>query len=196
MSSKPLVSIVTPSFNQGPFLEETIQSVLEQTYDPIEYIVIDGGSTDSSIEIIRRHERQLAYWVSEPDKGQSHGINKGLHRSTGAVIGWLNSDDTLLPDAVARVVDAMQDTPTVVHGSVHLIDAQSEIIARPKLSKRNQEFGIQTIVGEGLVNQPGAFWNRVAMDRAGYLNENLNYIMDYELWVRMALAGASFKRLG
>jgi glycosyltransferase involved in cell wall biosynthesis len=196
MKGKPLVSIVTPSFNQGLFLEETIKSVLAQTYSPIEYIVIDGGSTDSSIEIIRRHERQLAYWVSEPDKGQSHGINKGLRRSTGTIIGWLNSDDTLQPDAVDRVVEAMQDAPTVVHGSVHLVDARSRLIARPKLAKRNQEFGLQTIVGEGLVNQPGAFWNRVAMDRTGYLNENLNYIMDYELWVRMALAGASFKRLG
>ena len=196
MKGKPLVSIITPSFNQGPFLEETIESVLAQTYDPIEYIVIDGGSTDNSVEIIRRYADRLAYWVSEPDRGQSHGINKGLDRSSGAIIGWLNSDDTLMPDAVVRVVEAMQDTPMVVHGSVRLIDAESNIIARPKLSKRNQEFGLQTIVGEGLVNQPGAFWNRAVMERVGHLNEDLNYIMDYELWVRMALAGADFKRLG
>ena len=195
MKGKPLVSIVTPSFNQGPFLEETIESVLAQSYAPIEYIVIDGGSTDSSVQIIRKYESQLAYWTSEPDKGQSNGINKGLRRSTGTIIGWLNSDDTLLPDAVARVVQAMQDIPMVVHGSVRLVDAKSEIIARPKLSKRNQEFSLRTLVGEGLVNQPGAFWNRAAMEPTGYLNEDLNYIMDYELWVRMALAGASFKRL-
>lgn len=192
---KPLVSVITPSFNQGLFLEETIESVLAQTYRPIEYIVIDGGSTDGSIDIIRKYDSRLAYWVSEPDRGQSHGINKGLRRSTGAIIGWLNSDDTLMPDAVARVVDAMQDTPMVIHGSVRLVDADSNIIARPKLSKRNQEFGLQTIVGEGLVNQPGTFWNRAVMDRTGYLNENLDYIMDYELWVRMALAGAVFNRL-
>ena len=196
MKGKPLVSIVTPSFNQGPFLEETMDSVLSQTYDHIEYIVIDGGSTDSSVDIIRQHDSKLAYWVSEPDRGQSHGINKGLQRSTGAIIGWLNSDDTLMPDAVARVVEVMLDSPMVVHGSVRLIDADSRIIARPKLSKRKQEFGLRTIVGEGLVNQPGAFWNRAAMERAGYLNEDLNYIMDYELWVRMALVGATFIRLG
>ena len=196
MKGKPLVSIITPSYNQGRFLEETIESVMAQTYDPIEYILIDGGSTDNSVEIIRRYASRLAYWVSEPDRGQSHGINKGLDRSRGAIIGWLNSDDTLMPDAVVRVVEAMRDTPAVVHGSVRLIDAESNIIARPKLSKRNQEFGLQTIVGEGLVNQPGAFWNRPIMERAGYLNEDLNYIMDYELWVRMALAGAEFKRLG
>ena len=196
MKAKSLVSIITPSFNQGPFLEETIESVLAQTYDPIEYIVIDGGSTDNSIDIIRKYADRLTYWASEPDRGQSHGINKGLERSSGAIVGWLNSDDTLMPEAVVRVMEVMQDTPMVVHGSVRLVDAESNIIARPKLFKRNQEFGLQTIVGEGLVNQPGAFWNRAIMERVGHLNENLNYIMDYELWVRMALAGAHFKRLG
>ncbi|MFN2182758.1 MAG: glycosyltransferase family 2 protein [Anaerolineae bacterium] len=196
MNEKPLVSIVTPSFNQGSFLEETISSVLAQTYQPIEYIVIDGGSTDDSVEIIQKHADRLTYWVSEPDRGQSHAINKGLQRSTGAVIGWLNSDDTLMPGTVARVVDAMEQDPMVVHGSVRLIDADSKTIARPKLAKRNQEFGIETIVGEGLVNQPGSFWNRAIMERVGYLNEDLNYIMDFELWVRMALGGARFLRLG
>jgi len=196
MNEKPLVSIVTPSFNQGSFLEETISSVLAQTYQPIEYIVIDGGSTDDSVEIIQKYADRLTYWVSEPDRGQSHAINKGLQRSTGAVIGWLNSDDTLMPGTVARVVDAMEQDPMVVHGSVRLIDADSKTIARPKLAKRNQEFGIETIVGEGLVNQPGSFWNRAIMERVGYLNEDLNYIMDFELWVRMALGGARFLRLG
>ena len=196
MNEKPLVSIVTPSFNQGSFLEETISSVLAQTYQPIEYIIIDGGSTDDSVEIIQKHADRLAYWVSEPDRGQSHAINKGLQRSTGAVIGWLNSDDTLMPGTVARVVDAMEQDPMVVHGSVRLIDADSKTITRPKLAKRNQEFGIETIIGEGLVNQPGSFWNRAIMERVGYLNEDLNYIMDFELWVRMALGGARFLRLG
>ena len=196
MNEKPLVSIVTPSFNQGPFLEDTITSVLAQTYHPIEYIVIDGGSTDDSVEIIQKHSERLAYWVSEPDRGQSHAINKGLQRSTGAVIGWLNSDDTLMPGAVARVVGAMEKDPMVVHGSVRLIDADGKTIARPKLAKRNQEFGVETIVGEGLINQPGSFWNRAIMERVGHLNEDLNYIMDFELWVRMALGGARFLRLG
>jgi glycosyltransferase involved in cell wall biosynthesis len=196
MNEQPLVSIVTPSFNQGPFLEETITSVLAQTYQPIEYIVIDGGSTDDSVAIIEKYADRLAYWVSEPDRGQSHAINKGLQRSTGAVVGWLNSDDTLMPGTVGRVVDAMERDPMVVHGSVRLIDADSKTIARPKLAKRNQEFGIETVVGEGLVNQPGSFWHRAIMERVGYLNEDLNYIMDFELWVRMALGGARFLRLG
>lgn len=196
MKGEPLVSIITPSYNQGPFVEETIESVLAQTYGPIEYLVIDGGSTDNSVEIIHRYASRLAYWVSEPDRGQTHAINKGLERSTGSILGWLNSDDTLMPDAVARVVEAMQDTPMVVHGSVRLVDARGDTIVRPKLSKRSQEFGLQIVVGEGLVNQPGAFWNRAIMERVGKLNDDLNYIMDYELWVRMALAGADFKRLG
>lgn len=195
MKRNPLVSIVTPSFNQGVFLQETIESVLGQNYEPIEYLVIDGGSTDNSVDVIRSYAERLAYWVSEPDRGQSHAINKGLQHCTGSIIGWLNSDDTLMPDTVARVVEAMQESPMVVHGSVRLIDFAGKIIARPKLAKRSREFGPQAVVGEGLVNQPGSFWNRAAMERAGVLDEDLNYIMDYELWVRMALAGAEFKRL-
>lgn len=192
----PLVSIVTPSYNQGPFLEETIQSVLSQDYPRIEYLVIDGGSTDSSIDVIRKHAAELAHWVSEPDRGQSHAINKGLARATGQILGWINSDDTLLPGTVRRAVEAMEAGPTVVHGGVQLVDAEGRVIVRPKLSKRKREFGLKTIVDDGLVNQPGTFWNRPAMDGVGLLNEDLNYIMDYELWVRMALAGARFKLLG
>lgn len=195
MKDDVLVSIVTPSYNQGAFLEETIISVLSQSYERIEYIVIDGGSTDKSVDIIRHYGDRIAYWVSEPDRGQAHAINKGLSHAAGEIQGWLNSDDTLMPGAVARVVEAMDQTPTVVHGAVHLVDARGKVIMRPKLSKRRREFGLATIVDDGLVNQPGAFWNRAALERTGLLDEDLDYVMDYELWVRMALAGVQFKRL-
>ena len=193
--SRPLVSLVTPSYNQVDFLEATIRSVLAQDYAPIEYILIDGGSTDGSVEVIRRYTDRLAWWVSEPDRGQAHAINKGLQRAKGSILGWLNSDDTLLPGAVRRVVAAMPDHPAVVHGSVLLVDEGGEPIVRPKLGKRRRPFNLQNVVDDGLVNQPGAFWNRGAMEQAGLLDEGLKYVIDYELWVRMALAGVTFIRL-
>src|SRR5919201_5669401 len=109
--SRPLVSIVTPSYNQAEFLEETIRSVLDQDYEPIEYAVVDGGSTDGSDEIIRRYEDRLAWWTSEPDGGQPQGLNKGFARSTGELMGFLNSDDTLLPGAVSRLLGELERNP-------------------------------------------------------------------------------------
>ena len=195
MSELPLVSIVTPSYNQAPFLQATIRSVLDQDYPRIEYLIMDGGSGDGSVEIIRRYEQQLAAWVSEPDAGQAAAINKGLRRATGSVLGWLNSDDTLLPGAVSRVVAAMADGPAVVHGAVRLIDEAGQAIPRPKLSKRQREFGLPTVVDDGLVNQPGTFWHRSLIEQVGWLDESLRYVMDYEYWTRLALAGARFVRL-
>src|SRR5688500_5767577 len=104
--TQPLVTIVTPSFNQAPYLEATIQSVLSQNYPNLEYIIVDGGSTDGSVEIIKRYSGRLAYWVSEPDGGQAEAINKGVARSTGSLVGWLNSDDLLLPGALRRLAEA------------------------------------------------------------------------------------------
>jgi glycosyltransferase involved in cell wall biosynthesis len=193
----PRVSIVTPSYNQGQFLEETIRSVLLQGYADLEYIIIDGGSTDGSVDIIRQYEDWLAYWISEPDRGQSHAINKGLKHATGAVLSWLNSDDVLLPDSVGRAVECLQNAqaPDVVYGRLNRIDSYSKLVPTPTLPKDTLEFGKETAIGECIVNQPGCFWRREIMDRIGLLDEELHYAMDYEFWVRMVLAGARFQRL-
>ncbi len=125
-SSLPRVSIVTPSFNQAAFLEETIQSVLSQDYPNLEYIIIDGGSTDGSVEIIKKYADKLAYWVSEKDTGQADAINKGLIRVTGEIVAWLNSDDIYLPGTIRAAVEALQAHPDcgLVYGDVLSVDAK------------------------------------------------------------------------
>ncbi len=127
-----LVSIVTPSFNQGRFLEETIRSVLEQDYPQIEYIIVDGGSSDESVEVIQRHAGRLGWWVSEKDRGQTDAINKGFARARGDVLAWLNSDDTYQPGAVAEAVAFLQANPQagMVYGDTNFIDGQGRLIGR------------------------------------------------------------------
>jgi glycosyltransferase involved in cell wall biosynthesis len=196
-SDLPLVSIITPSYNQGRYLEATIRSVLEQDYPRIEYLVIDGGSTDESVAIIKRYSDRLAYWESEPDRGQAHAVNKGLQRAQGEILGWLNSDDLLAPGAVSLSVQTLHDQPEidVVYGRLARIDAAGRPVPTPVLPKDRVEFGLTHVVGECIVNQPGAFWRRALMQRVGWLDERLAYSLDYEYWIRMALAGARFKRL-
>ena len=198
MTDYPLVTVVTPSYNQGQFLESTLRSVLEQNYPNLEYIVIDGGSTDNSVEILRVYSDRLAYWVSEKDKGQSHAINKGLARATGEFIGWLNSDDVLMPGAIYQVVSAFQKNPEVdaVYGRLGRIDDRNQNIPTPALPKDNVIFNNLYALDECVVNQAGCFWRRNMMDIVGLLNENLHYSMDYDYWMRMLLAGGKFMRLG
>lgn len=193
----PLVSIVTPSYNQGRFLEDTIRSVLAQDYASIEYIVIDGASTDNSLDILQRYHERLAYWESQPDRGQAHAINKGLRRASGAILGWLNADDLLVPGAVSRAVDLLTRNPAVdvVYGRLERIDDQGRPVPTPLLPKDRLTFGKELAVGECIVNQPGSFWRRQAMETAGLLDENLQYALDYEYWIRLALNGAIFARL-
>ncbi|HLA97025.1 MAG TPA: glycosyltransferase family 2 protein, partial [Anaerolineales bacterium] len=129
---QPLVSIVTPSFNQGRFLEETIQSVLAQDYPRIEYLIVDGGSTDGSLEIIRRYADRLGWWVSEPDRGQTEALNKGFARARGEIFAWLNSDDTYLPQAVSEAVAYLQAHPEagMVYGDANLVDEHGRVIGK------------------------------------------------------------------
>jgi glycosyltransferase involved in cell wall biosynthesis len=197
MSNLPLITIVTPSYNQGGFLEQTIRSVLDQDYQNIEYIVMDGGSTDNSPEILRRYADHLEYWESKADRGQAHGINKGLQRSKGEILGWLNSDDVLLPGTVNRIAAAFEKHPgvDVIYGRIERINEQGELIPTPLLPKDKVVFNKQLIVGECVVNQPGSFWRRRIMGKVGLLDESLMYALDYEYWIRLALSGAVFLRL-
>ena len=197
MSNTPLISIITPSYNQGQFLEATIRSVLEQDYPRLEYIVIDGGSTDNSPQIIERYASRLAYWESQPDRGQAHAINKGLQRAQGDILGWLNSDDLLLPGVVSQAVQIFNQHPEVdaVYGRLERIDERGELLLTPSLPKDRVDFNIEHVLDECVVNQPGSFWRRAVMERVGLLDERLRYSLDYEYWIRLALAGAHFMHL-
>ena len=197
MSNLPIITIVTPSYNQSGFLEQTIRSVLEQDYLNIEYIVMDGGSTDNSLEILRRYADRLEYWESIADRGQAHAINKGLRRAKGEILGWLNSDDVLLPGTINRIAAAFGEHPEVdvIYGRIERINERGEFIPTPLLPKDKVVFNKQLIVGECVVNQPGSFWRRRIMGKVGLLDESLVYALDYEYWIRLALSGAVFLRL-
>jgi len=197
MSKYPLVTIITPSFNQGQFLESTIQSVIQQDYPNIEYIIIDGGSEDQSRQIIQQYSQDTNYWCSEPDNGQAHAINKGLKIAKGELLGWLNADDVLLPNTVSLAVSTFMQYPEidVVYGHLERINQSREKIPTPILPKDKVEFSKGLIIGECIVNQPGSFWRRRSMEKVGMLDEGLRYGLDYEFWIRLALAGANFKHL-
>ncbi len=183
----PRVSIVTPSYNQGRFIEETIRSVLLQGYPNLEYIIIDGGSTDDSVEIIRKYEPWLAYWVSEPDLGQSHAINKGWARATGDAISWLNSDDTLVPGGLAAAVEALYGDPALglVYGNVHITDAASRVTR--VLFGHTFVPELMVVHWQNPVQQQGFLMKRSLLNRVGWLDESMHYCMDFDYWVRIAL---------
>jgi glycosyltransferase involved in cell wall biosynthesis len=184
----PRISIVTPSFNQGQFIEETIRSVLLQGYPDLEYVVVDGGSADGTIDIIRKYEPWLTYWVSEPDRGQSQALNKGFARVTGDVLNWLNSDDTYLPGAIARVAHAYQSAPgCAVAGSVlNVTDAtgQPEHVERIIQANLSLETLVKFWEQRFSFHQPGFFFPGWVWRKVGGLDESLDYTMDYDFLCR------------
>lgn len=186
--SLPLVSIITPSFNQAQFLEETIQSVLAQDYPRLEYWVIDGGSTDGSVEIIQKYAHRLAGWVSEPDRGQAEAINKGFARATGEIVAWINSDDYYLPGALRSAVNAMQRLPEcgLVFGDVLSINGAGE----PINVMTYGSWGLDDLMQFNIIGQPGVFMRRAALERAGYLDLSYHYLLDHHLWLRLAQEGS------
>lgn len=179
----PLVSIVTPSYNQGRFIAETIESVLTQDYSPLEYLVIDGGSTDETVEILKRYENRLSY-VSEKDRGQSEAINKGWRRARGEILAWLNSDDIYLPGAVSKAVAFLQGHPEfgAVYGEGNHIREDGKIIERYPTEPFNRLRLIETCY----ICQPTVFIRKKVLQEVGILDETLRYCMDYDLWIRIA----------
>ena len=184
MPELPLVSIVTPSFNQARFLEATLRSVLEQDYPRIEYLVVDGASTDGSVDIIRRYADRLAWWVSEKDTGQSEAINKGLGRAHGEFIGWLNSDDIYLPGAISAAVSAFQSHPEagLIYGDALAIDSDG----KPFNVMRAHQYTLTGLMAFQIICQPAAFMRRSVLEGVGYLDPSYHLLMDNLLWMCMA----------
>ena len=185
MSEHPLVSIVTPSFNQARFLAETIRSVLDQDYPAIEYIIVDGGSTDGSVEIIRRFVARLAWWVSEKDRGQTDAINKGFERASGQILAWINSDDTYEPGAVAAAAQYLREHPDVgmVYGDANYIDENGRVIGKFPAAQTDLP-GLRR--GYVHIPQQTAFFRKTLWQAVGPLDPSFYFAMDYDLWVRIA----------
>jgi len=183
------ISVITPSFNQARYLEATIQSVLEQDYPDVEYIIVDGGSTDGSVEIIQRYADRLAWWVSEKDRGQTDAINKGFARATGDVLAWLNSDDTYQPGALRQAAEALQSHPgaALVYGEANFIDENGRVIGRFPAAQTDLRRLRQGYVH---VPQQSAFFPAELWRKVGPLDPSFYFAMDYDLWVRLAGLGA------
>ncbi|EOR94079.1 glycosyl transferase [Arcticibacter svalbardensis MN12-7] len=186
MENFPLVSIVTPSFNQGAYIERTILSVLNQTYKNIQYLVIDGGSNDSTMEIVNKYKSQIDVVISERDKGQSDAINKGFKLSKGELVGWINSDDILYPDAIQIVVDSYMsnlDASVIMPTKVDWIDEVDHIIKQREIKGRSK---FDLINNDFNIVQQGSFYKKEAVVKANYCNELLYYCMDLDLIIRLS----------
>jgi len=186
LATLPLVSIVTPSYNQGEYIRATIDSVLNQTYQNIEFQVMDGGSTDQTIEILKSYGDRFP-WISEPDRGQTHAINKGLALSHGDILAYLNSDDILEPDAVEKVVHFLMAHPGVdlVYGKAYYIDKAGNITG----FYNTDNYSFARLMSDNCICQPAAFWRKEIAERCGPFDENLHFAMDYEYWIRMDRIG-------
>lgn len=193
----PEISIITPCFNQGQFLEETIRSVLSQKYPNLEYVVADGGSTDGTLEILSRYQDDLT-WISEKDRGQSHAINKGMKMTSGEIIGFLNADDLYEPGALQAAGEYFACHPNAewLTGKCRIIDQKGDEIRRLISLYKNAwlRLGIpHCLYLLNYVSQPATFWRRDVLDRTGWFDETLCYALDYDYWLRLnRTCGLSF----
>ena len=188
MQTLPKISIITPSLNQAPFIEETILSVLNQTYDNLEYIVVDGLSEDGTVSILEKYSDKII-WVSEKDTGQTNAINKGIRMASGEIIGYLNSDDILLPNTLKIVGESFAKNPDTMWatGKSFIIDEDGKHIRKLITVYKNVHLrmhNFKSLLVADYISQPATFWRREVIKEIGYLDENLHYVMDYEYWLR------------
>ena len=185
-SEQPRVSVVTPSYNQGSFLEETMLSVLNQKYPNLEYMVMDGGSADASVEIIKKYATRLSYWQTRKDRGPADAINQGWKRASGKILCYLNSDDVLVENAIQIVVDAFQNHPDadVIYGDTTFVDEKGVFIKNAP----SEIFDLKNIftTWKDPIYQPSAFLRKELIDRNGYLDESFQFCFDFEYWIRIA----------
>lgn len=185
MNKYPKITVITPSFNQGQYIEETILSVIRQDYPNLEYIIIDGGSTDNTVEIIKKYQNRIHYWVSEKDSGQSNAINKGLRKATGEIINWINSDDQLQPGALSIIAKHFVAHPdaAIVHGRIEYF-GETRNYYSTNLPKQDIE---TRYVSHICMPQPASFFRKKLIDEQGYLDESLHFSMDTDLFIRAGL---------
>jgi glycosyltransferase involved in cell wall biosynthesis len=181
------VSIITPSFNQAAYLEQTILSVLNQDHPDIEYILVDGASTDTSLEIIKKYEDRLAYWVSEKDHGQAEAINKGFVRARGDVIAWLNSDDHYLPGAVASAAKVFEQHPDVVLAYADMLAVNEHDHVFNTMNYK--QLAVEDLLCFEIIGQPSVFMRRSALHSVGNLDTTFHFLLDHHLWIRFAQLG-------
>ena len=189
MPSLPRITVITPSFNQGIYIEQTIKSIHSQDYPNLEHLVVDGGSTDQTLDVLRKYEKQM-HWVSEPDRGQTHAINKGLQGATGDVICYLNSDDLFTPGALLKVGGFFRDHPQAfwLTGKCQIIDQNGQEMRRPGTIYKNfwlHGHSLKVLSVMNYLSQPATFWRRGAFEQVGYLDERWYFTMDYDYWLRL-----------
>lgn len=187
------ITVVTPSYNQAQYLEETIQSVLSQNYPDLEYIIMDGGSKDRSVDVIRKYEKHLAFWRSERDGGQTNAVNAGFERATGEVVTFLNSDDYFDKGALRAIAESFSNTDAgVVYGDYTLVTEAG----KPFIRRKEIPFDFDIMLyGVNIVGQPSAFFKRSLLHEHGFLDNRLQYMMDYEFWLRLATGGVKFHHI-
>jgi glycosyltransferase involved in cell wall biosynthesis len=189
MVTLPAFSVVMPSYQQADFIRESIDSVLSQEAVRVELLVMDGGSTDGTVDVLRSYGNRIT-WVSEPDRGQSHAVNKGIQRATGEYLAWINSDDLLLPGALRRVAAVFDADPEVMwaYGRCRVVDERGKEIRKPITAYKNlllRRFSYRKLLLENFISQPATFFRRAVFDEVGLLREERHYDMDYDLWLRL-----------